>query len=127
MSNHDALAAAIHRLQRETDKLRYNQMQAMREATYLGTTRQQAERNDARRRRITDLAAKIAELHREQDPRTSTLKSDDRERLESLARSIKEAPDQNTFNELVSKLNDFLAKRNKGSADSRADTQSAGG
>ena len=85
----------------------------MRDAIYLGTTQEQAERNDARRQRITELEAEIAELQRQQDPHTSAMRPDERERLESLAKSIQEAPDQKTFNDLVYELYDFLTKRNK--------------
>jgi hypothetical protein len=57
----------INRLKEQVERLREEHSQAIKSATYLGVTREQALENDARRKRISALYSQIAELERERD------------------------------------------------------------
>jgi len=102
---------AISRLQREVDKLRHYHFEALEEATYVGTTTQEAGINDARRERIRDLVFKNNGALSAGRPANSTLTADELERMESLAKDIQEAPDQRTFIQAVAELKNFLSTR----------------
>ena len=47
--------AAVHRLKREIDQLTQEQVEALKSATYLGMTAEQAKQYDERRKNITRL------------------------------------------------------------------------
>ena len=58
--------AAVHRLKQEIDRLTEEQAEALKAATYLGMTSEQAKHYDERRRNITKLVQQLALLEKAQ-------------------------------------------------------------
>ena len=111
----DPKEGAIKRLKNETDKLRQDQLEALKTETFLGATPEDKKIDDARRERISDLNMKI-QMFRKVQHGSSGLKTGERNRLEELAGLLKNEPDDTTFEELVSELNKLLAKSSLGQA-----------
>jgi hypothetical protein len=61
MADFDTLST-VHRLKQQIDALTQQQTQALRQATYLGMTTDEAKEYDARRNEITRLARELSSL-----------------------------------------------------------------
>jgi hypothetical protein len=60
------VVAAVHRLRHEIDQLTQEQAEALKSATYLGMTAEQAQRHDERRKNITRFVQQLALLEKAQ-------------------------------------------------------------
>ena len=62
----DTTVDAIHRLKQEIDQLSEQQSEALKSATYLGMTPDEAKEYDARRQKITQLVQELSLLQKAQ-------------------------------------------------------------